>query len=393
LFGKTTDASTTSSTTFQVSNKAVERVKESKENESKDPICSQLREYSGNHCTEVLMESPFSPNVRPTGASGFIKTVIKCYNNHHNLVIRPDDIWTAILTQFSFYINKNAEKFRSQFVNFDGKKELVVKMGGSLRDAQYDLFVSLMTQKIDENLVDKTVKDWILPNFTTTTPNDVITCGVIFMAVTKKYFDFTCCLSCGIPKITLEGTVADWEDILNRLEKLNSYKVGGWYNMLKLILEEFVAAKNGKVNKKFWNQICNRFGGGSGPTYISGWLTAFAVFDEDGNWTNHGRNKEKDEESPWPSIDMDKIPTGVVTVPVKIVDLCTEYESMMFAGHVGYVVPKDGYTLKPEIGWGIAVKMSEEKVVKYHETVREQGEWYCDLCHLRVKQYEVEDED
>lgn len=369
-------SSTTCSTTFKVSDKAVERFQNSDDDASTTSICSQLKQYDGNHCTELLTETQFCSRVRASRNNGFVRTVIECYNGHHNLVIRPDDIWTAILTQFSFYINKNAEEFRRQFVNFDGKKELVVQIGGSLRAAPYDLFVTKMSEKIDENLVDKTVKDWILPNFTTTTTNDIVACGIVFMAVTKKYFDFRCCLMCGIPNVTLEGTVADWKEILNRLEKLKSYKLDKWYDMLKTILEEFVAAKENKANVEFWNRICHHSGGGSGPRYISGWLTAFAVFDEDGNWTDHssskkrGRSSRNPTDEPWPLIDIDAIPTGIVTVDVKISEGSKEYASAMFAGHVGYKVLEDDCTLQPQIGWGIALKLTSEEIEKIHETDR-----------------------
>lgn len=336
-------------------------------------ICSQLKHYGSNHCTEVLMESKFFTNVRASRNNGFVRTVIECYNRHHNLVLRPDDIWTAILTQFSFYINKNAEEFRNQFVNFDGKKELVVAIDGSLRSAPYDLFVTKMTGKIDENLVDKTVKDWILPNFTTTITDDIIACGIVFMATTKKYFEYECMLLCGIPYITLEGTVADWENILQRLEKLKNYKLDKWYDMLKTILVEFIDAKKNKVNTEFWNRICHYLGGGSGPTFISGWLSAFAVFDEDGNWTdNSGYFKERLESAgvEWPVIDIDKIPSGIAVVDVKITEGKKSHESMMFAGHVGYEVLQDQCTLQPRIGWGIALKLTAEEVKKLHENSR-----------------------
>lgn len=367
--------STNFSTKFKVANKEVENWKNS-DDESSTSICCQLKPYKRNHCTEVLMESQFSTKVQASTNNGFVRTVIDCYNRHHNLVIRPDDIWTAILTQLSFYINKNAEEFRGQFVNFDGKKTLVVQIDGTLRSAPYDLFVTKMSDKIDENLVDKTVKDWILPNFTTTNTNDIISCGIVFMATTKKYFDFVCCLMCGIPYVTLEGTVADWENILQRLEKLKSYKLDKWYDMLKAIMFEFIAAKKNAPNIGFWNRICNHLGGGSGPSYISGWLTAFAVFDEDGNWTDHKNNEmlrmssSNSAEEEWPVIDIAEIPSGIVNVDVKITDGENEYESVMFAGHVGYEVLEDNCTLRPQIGWGIALKLTAEEVDKLHETAR-----------------------
>ncbi len=248
---------TPSSTTFNV----FEGIKAEKVRTSSgkmQSICSQLRAYEKNECTEVIMETEFSSRTRASRVNGLIQTVIDCYNRHHNLVIRPDDIWMAILTQFSFYINKNAEEFRNQFVAFEGKKELQVKIPGTLRTAPFDVFVNEMTGKINENLVDETVKDWILPNFSTTTTNDIVSCGIVFMATTKKYFEYKAlCICCGIPYVTLEGTVGDWENILNRLEKLKSFKLDNWYSMLRPILEEFVAAKNNKPNIDFWTRICD----------------------------------------------------------------------------------------------------------------------------------------
>lgn len=313
-------------------------------------ICSQLRAYEKSKCSEVIMESQFSSRTRASRVNGFIQTVLECYNRHHNLVIRPDDIWTAILTQFSFHINKNAEEFRGQFVNFEGKKELVVSIPGTLRTAPYDIFVTEMTDKIHANLVDGTVKDWILPNFTTTSDNDIVSCGIVFMATTKKYFEYkTSCICCGIPFVTLDGSVADWENILNRLEKLKSYKLDNWYAMLRPILEEFVAAKNNKPNIDFWTSICH-VSRGSGCSYLSGWITAFSVFDEDGNYNeSHGK---------WPSVDLYNFAAGAVTVDVKIVDveLQKEYNSIFFAGHIAYEVLEDDVTLQPKIGWGLALK-------------------------------------
>lgn len=44
-----------------------------------------------------------------------------------------------------------------------------MNINGTLRSAPYDVFVTKITDKIDENVVDKTVKNWILTNFSTMT--------------------------------------------------------------------------------------------------------------------------------------------------------------------------------------------------------------------------------
>ena len=34
--------------------------------------------------------------------NGFVHTIIEAYNQHHHLVLRPDDVWIAALGQFNF---------------------------------------------------------------------------------------------------------------------------------------------------------------------------------------------------------------------------------------------------------------------------------------------------
>lgn len=92
-----------------------------------------------------------------------------------------------------------------------------------------------------------------------------------------------CKILCGIPKITLEGTKEDWEDIYLRLDKLKSWPshdLERWYEMLKPVL--FVAEFEGEIDRRFWSQIVKKDGYGCGTEYISGWIIAFCPFKESG---------------------------------------------------------------------------------------------------------------
>ncbi|KAJ7732776.1 hypothetical protein DFH07DRAFT_700551, partial [Mycena maculata] len=55
--------------------------------------------------------------------NGFVNTVMSAYSNHYAL-IRPDDVWLAIIAQFSFFVNANAELLRANFVAHERKREL-----------------------------------------------------------------------------------------------------------------------------------------------------------------------------------------------------------------------------------------------------------------------------
>ncbi|CAL8089663.1 unnamed protein product [Orchesella dallaii] len=352
--------SSTTSTTFKVSDKTPEK-HFSASNSEKPPfvdvgknLITGLSQYHKNNCTEILQSTNFPTSAIPRN-NGFVNTVVDCYNSHHNLIVRPDDIWAAIMIQFSFYVNKHAEEFRGKFVDFEGKRELQVTFPGSLRNAPYDLGVKLLTKEIDRNLIDPEVKKWILPSFSTTTDNDLVSIGVVFMATMKKYFDYKECLMCGIPNVTLEGTVADWENIHNRLEKLKEYKLVKWYDLLEPVMKQFVNAKRGTVDLDFWQRICHYESGGSGPDYLSGWITVFCVFDQDGNL--------QASLTKWPRIESDDVPTGIVEVNIKINDNGAEYNSVMFAGHVASEVKDDGCTLQPTLGWAMTLKSDEPETV------------------------------
>ncbi len=78
-------------------------------------------------------------------------------------------------------------------------------------------------------------------------------------------------------------------------------------------------------------------GGGSGPTFVSGWISAFSVFTEKGEWQGDVRScfDEKtgqEVQTEYPCIDTDKFSSGHCVVPVLVDDNGTLYDTQMFAG-------------------------------------------------------------
>jgi len=339
-----------------------------------------------------------SSNIVPSN-NGFVRTILDAYNNHRALIIRPDDVWLAILVQFSFFVNGNAELLRSQFVTHEGKKELVVKAVGTRYTVDFGHMARTMTDEIQKNVVDPSLREWIMPEFSTTTTNDTTVCSMVMMATLKEYFSYKFMLMCGIPRVRLEGEKRDWENILERLEKLKEYGLQSiaWYHLLVPIVSRFVKAfdePNGMENVDFWQRVAHYHGGGSGPTWLSGWITAFCVFDAQGKWLGHRfrevrivrsnhdkaltRNmkdiaKEVDptslspdeffetytithqrsrgltlDNTPYHRIDTGDIPSGYAEVDVKLDDNGVEFDCMLTAGLVGSTV-RDS----KDVGWNL----------------------------------------
>ncbi|KYQ91416.1 hypothetical protein DLAC_08380 [Tieghemostelium lacteum] len=337
--------------------------------DEKEINISKLKQFSitgllnSNSSTEILQSSPGLDKSYLLGTNSFVNSVTKSYNEHHHLIIRPDDIWIAIICQFSIYLNVNAEKLRDKFVSFQGKKELEVDCNGSLRNAPYDELTLLMSTEIAKNIKDASVKDWVIPNFSTTTPTDKIVGSIALMSSLQKYFDFKFNLWCGIPRVTLLGTIDDWKSIKTRAERLSEFDSGDglmtkWLVMLIPVLTQFIESVGGNVNVSWWNKICHYIGGGSGPTWLSGWITVFTVFNDQSKWVGDKKSKHPItstiEKTEWLFIDTQDIPAGFLSVPVVVNDNGTIYKTKLYAGHMSTNIQQT--SIQPRLDWFLTIE-------------------------------------
>ena len=268
--------------------------------------------------------------------NGFVWAAYHAYSAHHHLVIRPEDVWFAILTQMSFYINAHAEELRSFFVDHEGQKEL-----NAVHDvADFGFLAVQMTELIAKNVIDPELREWVMPSFTTTTADDKVVGAVLFMGAMQSYFSYKMSIDCGLPSVTLLGEVSDWIDILRRLDKIDllGEEPRQFASMLRPIVRHmilsFESPTNGEV-AHFWNTIVHRHALFSGTDYLSGWLTAFCYWSETGETKRLGNRNVLFEDTKFPIVDIDDIPAGFASVPVKVDDRGDMYQATMVAGSIG----------------------------------------------------------
>ncbi|GAM21964.1 hypothetical protein SAMD00019534_051390 [Acytostelium subglobosum LB1] len=299
-----------------------------------------------------------SSTIRPA-VNSFICSAIDAYNEHMHLVIRPDDVWLALMNQFSFYLNANSETLRSKFVSFDGKKTLELKWQGSMSNAHYDQIAGAMTDQIANNIKDPSVREWVLPGFTATTNSDRVVGAFVLMAAMKNYFDYRINFLCGLPKVTIMGSPEDWRMLRQKAERLVEFDVPAklmhqWCQLLLPVLDQFVMAAEQKPNTDWWSRIAHSTRG-SGARKITGWITVFMPFTEKGEW----RGDQREHNSlinmvytSWLSLDLNDIPRGHIFCPLQINDNGTEYLTDIYAGHIiSKIVNKN--TLVPQLDWCI----------------------------------------
>ncbi|KAJ7493372.1 hypothetical protein B0H11DRAFT_960662 [Mycena galericulata] len=359
------------------------------------------------------------PKIVPN-ANGFVATLLDAYTKDRALVIRPDDVWLAILSQFNFFVNARAELLRASFVSHEGKKDLVIDARPkSLQTIDFAHVAREMAALVEKNVVDPSLRAWAIPNFTTTTINDTTVSAVLLMATLKHYFEYKLMLGgCGIPRVTLEGERSDWVNILSRLEKLKEYGLEtiAWYHLLRPVIARFLAAFDEPTsphNVDFWQRVAHYEPGGSGMgNYYTGWIVAFTPFNKEGHWIGHTLNKKAVSSAapetleaaefweaygiqdrihfdlvldgtPYHRLSGGGVPPGYAEVEVKVADYDDgkSYDCAMVAGSVGLRVSSSGDrtlspsgtddTVRPLLGWWMFIKDEERMDERAREAYRQ----------------------
>ncbi|KAK2771795.1 hypothetical protein CKAH01_14218 [Colletotrichum kahawae] len=308
----------------------------SAEDQSREPIQSSVS--SADDGTIVACQN------------GFVYSVLRAWKQHLHLELRPDDVWLAVLVQFSFFINGpgRAEALRNHFLSHEGQRALMVEVGPGKAVNSFDMaaitehFVVLLRK----HLVDPNLADWMLPTFSTTLPRDRSTAAAVFLGTMKQYFDYNVRITCGFPSITLLGEASDWVDLARRVTRLAEFNadtldrdgssISEWSRCLVIVVEWMVASfdRPDEVDvRDFWTHACHSGGEGmsGGVVHLSGWLTTFCWWRTDGTRQKVYRDEELAIEYSWrernwerlhlsavgfPVIDQGQIPTGLTRVPI-----------------------------------------------------------------------------
>eukprot|EP00211_Chloroparvula_japonica_P005894 CAMPEP_0119135082 /NCGR_PEP_ID=MMETSP1310-20130426/18614_1 /TAXON_ID=464262 /ORGANISM="Genus nov. species nov., Strain RCC2339" /LENGTH=345 /DNA_ID=CAMNT_0007125937 /DNA_START=64 /DNA_END=1098 /DNA_ORIENTATION=- len=293
---------------------------------------------SNRQCLEekyntVIYASESSNTLR--APHGLVSAALFSYSYHYNLVIKPDDVWIEIITSLSGYIDRHAEEMRQIFVGHDGSPDLEARGFGNIYTANYESLVDQIVEQIDSATKDD-IKSWLECNFTTTTPVTRHVSKLLTMGTMKNYFRYKFILMCGLPSVTLEGTKEDWQEILNRIERMRLWdqkELLDWTTVLEFVLQKFVDAFDGKINTSWWNSITTRKEGESGPTFIEGWILSFMPFDYKGSYQLNDLDTILSS-NVYGRLDVQDVANSVVEVGVKIDDSGVLYDTIIVAGNL-----------------------------------------------------------
>lgn len=289
---------------------------------------------------------------------GLVNAVYFAFSEHRPLVLTPDALWITIAQGLAHHLTNHAEALRSNVVRHKGKITLEAATMELQEPQHWASIVQQWSDGISQH-VRNDLYQLMICDFSTTSPVIQTASQVVMMDAFQQYFNYELAFICGIPSITVKGSVNDWVKIRERVDVMANFHLDWWTDRLKPICDGFIATVQGTPSQRFWKHIYSpkeMYGGDC----ITGWLAdLFPYVKHPITDAPTVRNPilgiprtnltEKD------GLSSVKIPVGLSRAPFTLTSASTDEskELEIVAGFVGVRQQADNGQLEPEIGWAV----------------------------------------
>lgn len=297
---------------------------------------------------------PATRLVAPNGVHPLLSAVGQAFAEHRPLILSPDAVWLTIAQGVAQHVRLHAEELRSRLVEHPGRKRIIAMVDEPMpQDWQH--VVAQWTKQLPSEAADLFDCD-----FSTSTDVERIAARVVMLEAYSPYFSAWLICVCGIPSITLTGTVQDWQTIRARVDRLTDFGVETWQRSLAPIMDQFVRAAGGDVDTAFWQRIYNPVDAYGGRV-VTGWAARFYPYlARDGEISTPNPlldlpiGEPRDSQNPL-GIRTDDTSALLSQVIVNVNDRVGRENRVMalHAGLVGVAQDSDG-ALQPVAGWHVA---------------------------------------
>jgi hypothetical protein len=320
----------------------------------------------------------------PNGVHPLLGAVGLAFAEHRPLVLSPDAVWLTIAQGVAQHVRLHAEELRPRLVRHIGRKRLTVVLDGPMpqdadawRDAVESWHKLLVAEIGNEDVFEC--------DFSTSTDVERVAGRIVLLDAYSPYFAVWLRFVCGIPTVTLTGTVEDWQKVRARVDAIAGFGLETWYRSLAPIADQFVRAATGDVDTAFWRRIYSPVDAYGGEV-ITGWVARLYPYLRSGDgvvdWPNpllelpigEPRNVTVDGGSyRGVGIGSDAVPATLSRVIVNVNDQIKRDNRVvaLHAGLVGVAQDDDG-ALRPVAGWHLApaaVEIDEviDRIVREHD--------------------------
>ena len=300
-----------------------------------------------------------------------IDAVATAFSEHRPLTLSPDSIWLVIEQGFAHHVAENAETLRHRLVRHLGTRELQATVP-DLSLTSFEHAISDWSLQI-RGATDPVLHETLICEFSTTTPAVRTASEVVLMDCYSSYFTYSMKCICGIPRITVTGSLQDWQRMRERVEVLATFGLEWWVSRLRPILDEFIRAVEGRPSLEFWQAIYKPKRA-YGAEVVTGWIADLFPYLSDSperrrnhifkfqrrDWAVPVENGVKTrfdfgEPGSDTGVAQRSFPSGLASVPVKLSfpnGLTSEIDFV--AGFLAVEQDPEDLALSPVIGWSVA---------------------------------------
>ena len=295
------------------------------------------------------------------GSNALTSAIHHSFANHYPLRLSPDAIWITLAQGLAKHIEKNAEKLRKHFVAHQGKLLLTVQRNGFVRGNPNNDWPGVFgefSEKIKEHIGSAHAK--IVADFSTTSAVDRAATEVVLLDAMKQYFDYGVSTCCGIPDITLTGKVEDWEALRDRFKSWAAWDLEWWTTPMTRVLDEFVNAAKGQVDKEWWNSIYKYHSAhGSGDSSaITGWVNWLFPYLSSGERSNFIGAMSQEKQN---GLGVGDHPNSLSSAPFVWTYYGQELKYKFLAGLTGVTQDPETLTAEPATGWAIQDALTKRR--------------------------------
>ncbi|CAK7218885.1 hypothetical protein SBRCBS47491_003657 [Sporothrix bragantina] len=252
----------------------------------------------------VFDDSTFqtADQVLPSSES-FVRGALQAWAEHLHLILRPDEVWFTILSQLFYYVGSHRNETAAIYAPpLPGAEPM------TLTDFEWFRVIQDFKYEAENHSRASWLMLWAMPNFTTSTVVDEMTSTIYMLGQNEAHLSARSSGSgrvpaCGLPSVTLQGAVEDWQGLLQKLDRFPEFgpQAVAYKDQLTPILNRFISSftnPDSVSTRRFWNQIVTATGpnptcpGTLAHDTMSGWLSGFFYWDAVGRRLGHQNRTE-----------------------------------------------------------------------------------------------------
>ncbi len=294
----------------------------------------------------------------------FLGAIHLAFAEHRVLELSPDAVWLTIARGFAHHVRRSPGSLRGRLVprSRTGEvEEIRVQWSQPTmpRDAaSWRQLVGGFRAGLAERVGEGPVR-LLECDFSTTTSVERVASQITLMDTYAPFFDYAVTCVCGIPEIRLLGTTEDWRKIRDRLDVFAEFDLSRWMASLKPILDQFVDASAGRVDRAFWQRIYKPVDAYA-EQVATGWAARFYPYLREGDdnpLLAHplGKLPPSKGDGTWyvgPGIRPTSIDGGPSAARVRVTELDGTENRVALEAHLHVQQRADG-ALRPATAWSV----------------------------------------